>query len=299
MAASAGVPNIVTFDMGGTSTDVALIQDGEPVRRTSGKVHGRDVLVPMLDIHTVAAGGGTLAWLDVAGGLQVGPQSAGAQPGPACYGRGGTQPTVTDANVVLGLLSGDNALAGGTLVLDRAAAERSDPPRDRRAARHHGDRSGARHRRDRQRADGRSDQGRLVQPRLRFARLPSARIRRRGSVACRRARAGLGHARRHRTGVSGRIQRSRPAALRRAARRGHIGSRRPRSRDRRTHRQRVREAADSRRGGSARTGLRCGAIAFRVRGRSTLHRPRLRADHSAGGGSPVAERACRPAPALR
>ena len=123
MAASPGVANIVTFDMGGTSTDVALIQNGEPVRRTSGKVHGRDVLVPMLDIHTVAAGGGTLAWIDAAGGLRVGPQSAGAQPGPACYGRGGTQPTVTDANVVLGLLSGENALAGGTLVLDHAAAE--------------------------------------------------------------------------------------------------------------------------------------------------------------------------------
>jgi N-methylhydantoinase A len=123
MAAAPGVASIVTFDMGGTSTDVALIQNGEPVRRTSGKVHGRDVLVPMLDIHTVAAGGGTLAWLDVAGGLQVGPHSAGAQPGPACYGRGGTQPTVTDANLVLGLLSGENALAGGTLVLDRAAAE--------------------------------------------------------------------------------------------------------------------------------------------------------------------------------
>ena len=123
MAAAPGIANIVTFDMGGTSTDVALIQDGRPVRRTSGKVHGRDVLVPMLDIHTVAAGGGTLAWLDVAGGLRVGPHSAGAQPGPACYGRGGTQPTVTDANVVLGLLSGDNALAGGSLVLDYAAAE--------------------------------------------------------------------------------------------------------------------------------------------------------------------------------
>jgi N-methylhydantoinase A len=123
MAASPDVANIVTFDMGGTSTDVALIQNGAPVRRTSGKVHGRDVLVPMLDIHTVAAGGGTLAWLDVARGLRVGPHSAGAQPGPACYGRGGTQPTVTDANVVLGLLSAENALAGGTLVLDHAAAE--------------------------------------------------------------------------------------------------------------------------------------------------------------------------------
>jgi N-methylhydantoinase A len=123
LAASAQAANVVTFDMGGTSTDVALIQSGEPVRRTSGNVHGRDVLVPMLDIHTVAAGGGTLAWIDVAGSLRVGPQSAGAQPGPAAYRRGGTLPTVTDANVVLGVLSGDNALAGGTLVLDRAAAE--------------------------------------------------------------------------------------------------------------------------------------------------------------------------------
>lgn len=123
MAASPDVANIVTFDMGGTSTDVALIQGGEPLRRTSGKVHGRDVLVPMLDIHTVAAGGGTLAWIDVAGSLRVGPQSAGAQPGPASYGRGGTLPTVTDANVVLGYLSSDNALAGGSLTLDRAAAE--------------------------------------------------------------------------------------------------------------------------------------------------------------------------------
>ncbi len=116
---------IVTFDMGGTSTDVALIENGQPVRRMGGKVHGRDVLVPMLDIHTVAAGGGTLAWIDGAGELQVGPASAGAQPGPAAYGRGGTQPTITDANVVLGLLSEDNALAGGTLRLDRAAAERA------------------------------------------------------------------------------------------------------------------------------------------------------------------------------
>ncbi len=123
MAAAAGGGNVVTFDMGGTSTDVALIQNGAPVRRTSGKVHGRDVLVPMLDIHTVAAGGGTLAWLDAAGGLRVGPHSAGAQPGPACYGRGGTRPTVTDANVVLGLLSADNALAGGSLRLDRSAAK--------------------------------------------------------------------------------------------------------------------------------------------------------------------------------
>jgi N-methylhydantoinase A len=125
IAATHGFDNVVTFDMGGTSTDVALIQNGRPVRRMGGKVHGRDVLVPMLDIHTVAAGGGTLAWVDRSGVLQVGPESAGAQPGPACYGRGGTRPTITDANVVLGFLSDDNPLAGGTLALDRGAAERA------------------------------------------------------------------------------------------------------------------------------------------------------------------------------
>jgi N-methylhydantoinase A len=125
IAGSPAFANVVTFDMGGTSTDVALIENGQPVRRMGGKVHGRDVLVPMLDIHTVAAGGGTLAWIDRAGELQVGPASAGAQPGPACYGRGGTLPTITDANVILGFLSEDEALAGGSLRLDRSAAERA------------------------------------------------------------------------------------------------------------------------------------------------------------------------------
>ena len=118
-------PNVVTFDMGGTSTDVALIENGRPVRRSGGKVHGRDVQVAMLDIHTVAAGGGTIAWIDTAGVLQVGPKSAGANPGPVCYGKGGTEPTITDANVVLGALSEESPLAGGTLRLDRAAAEKA------------------------------------------------------------------------------------------------------------------------------------------------------------------------------
>jgi 5-oxoprolinase (ATP-hydrolysing) len=123
IAGSRDFPNVVTFDMGGTSTDVALIENGRPVRRTGGKIHGRDVQVSMLDIHTVAAGGGTIAWIDTAGVLQVGPKSAGANPGPVCYGKGGTEPTITDANVVLGALSEESPLAGGTLRLDRAAAE--------------------------------------------------------------------------------------------------------------------------------------------------------------------------------
>ena len=125
IADSSDFTNVVTFDMGGTSTDVALIEGGRPMRRMGGKVHGRDVLVPMLDIHTVAAGGGTIAWIDGAGVLQVGPESAGANPGPVCYGKGGTEPTITDANLVLGVMSEASPLAGGTLRLDRAAAERA------------------------------------------------------------------------------------------------------------------------------------------------------------------------------
>jgi N-methylhydantoinase A len=123
IAGSERFPNVVTFDMGGTSTDVALIEGGRPIRRMGGKVHGRDVLVPMLDIHTVAAGGGTIAWIDTAGVLQVGPASAGANPGPVCYGQGGTAPTITDANLVLGVMAEESPLAGGTLRLDRTAAD--------------------------------------------------------------------------------------------------------------------------------------------------------------------------------
>lgn len=125
VAESTEWPNLVTFDMGGTSTDVALIKDAKAVRRMGGKIHDLDVLVPMMDIHTVAAGGGTIAWVDEMGSLQVGPRSAGSVPGPACYGKGGHEPTVTDANVVLGILSGDQPLAGGALDLDLVAAQKT------------------------------------------------------------------------------------------------------------------------------------------------------------------------------
>jgi N-methylhydantoinase A len=107
-----GFQNLITFDMGGTSCDVALIKDGQPSIANRGKVEGRDVALPMIEINTVSAGGGTLAHVDRFGELIVGPQSAGAQPGPACYGRGGTQPTITDCNLVLGYLSPDNFLGG-------------------------------------------------------------------------------------------------------------------------------------------------------------------------------------------
>ena len=118
---STGFDNVITFDMGGTSCDVALIKAGEPLVASRGQIDGRDLAVPMLDINTVSAGGGTIAAIDRFGALRVGPQSAGAAPGPACYGRGGDNPTITDCNLVLGYLGEDNFL-GGTMRLDAAKA---------------------------------------------------------------------------------------------------------------------------------------------------------------------------------
>ena len=123
-ARATGFLDIVTFDMGGTSCDVALIKGGVPVIANRGKVEGRDISVPMMDINTVSAGGGTLASVDRFGVLEVGPHSAGAVPGPACYGRGGERPTITDCNLVLGYLSEENFL-GGTMRLDRDKALRA------------------------------------------------------------------------------------------------------------------------------------------------------------------------------
>lgn len=120
VAKAAGFSQSISFDMGGTSTDVALI-DGGVTETTDGNIGGYPSKLPMIDIHTVGAGGGSIAWFDSGGALRVGPISAGADPGPAAYGRGGDEPTVTDANVVLGRLIPD-AFLGGGMVLDRDAA---------------------------------------------------------------------------------------------------------------------------------------------------------------------------------
>ncbi len=114
-------PNLITVDMGGTSYDVSLIRNGKPAVSTDYWVSRYRVAVPMLDIHTIGAGGGSVAWVDSGGALQVGPQSAGATPGPACYGRGGENPTVTDANLLLGFLDPENFL-GGEMKLHKDAA---------------------------------------------------------------------------------------------------------------------------------------------------------------------------------
>src|SRR3954468_24702128 len=123
LAARLDEPDLLCFDMGGTSCDVCVVEGGR-VREAGGReIGGRPLALPMVDIHTVGAGGGSIAWRDAGGALRVGPRSAGAAPGPACYGRGGTEPTVTDANLVLGHLDPERPLAGGVRLDPRAAHE--------------------------------------------------------------------------------------------------------------------------------------------------------------------------------
>jgi len=124
LAERLGIPNVLTTDMGGTSFDVGTIVDGAPVVTHQQEVAGYHVLKPAIKVTAIGAGGGSIAHVDASGQLLVGPRSAGAVPGPVCYGRGGTQPTVTDADVVLGIIDPGYFL-GGTFALDRAGAERA------------------------------------------------------------------------------------------------------------------------------------------------------------------------------
>ena len=117
----AGFPDLITLDMGGTSCDLSLVRAGQVGFTTTGRIAGYPLKVPMVDVQTIGAGGGSIAWLDRGGALRVGPQSAGAEPGPACYGRGGAEPTVTDAQLVLGRIDREAPLGGlGTLDLEAA-----------------------------------------------------------------------------------------------------------------------------------------------------------------------------------
>ena len=122
LARVSGDGNALGFDMGGTSCDVCVVEAGRVRRTDSREIGGRTIQLPMVDVHTVGAGGGSIGWRDAGGALRVGPRSAGADPGPACYGRGGTEPTVTDANLALGRLAPDSTLAGG-VALDAEAAQ--------------------------------------------------------------------------------------------------------------------------------------------------------------------------------
>jgi N-methylhydantoinase A/oxoprolinase/acetone carboxylase beta subunit len=123
-AERSGVTDFVSLDMGGTSNDVAVVRGGQPLIASEGAIGPYPVRTPMVDVSTIGAGGGSIAWIDAAGGLRVGPRSAGAEPGPACYGRGGDQATVTDASLVLGYLNPER-FAGGLMTLDAKAAERA------------------------------------------------------------------------------------------------------------------------------------------------------------------------------
>jgi len=121
LAEECGYPNLITLDAGGTSTDVSVVEEGQPRRTTQTVIESFPIKVPMLDIVTVGTGGGSIAWVSSEGRLKVGPQSAGADPGPMCYDRGGQQPTLTDANLALGRIPA--ALIGGGLRLDPTLAE--------------------------------------------------------------------------------------------------------------------------------------------------------------------------------
>src|SRR5947207_7908239 len=122
LAHRAGFENAISFDMGGTSTDVSLIVGGRAELGAEREVAGLPLRLPAVDLHTVGAGGGSIVWLDSGGAIRVGPESAGADPGPACYGRGGTRPTITDANLLLGRLPG---VLAGDVELDAEAAARA------------------------------------------------------------------------------------------------------------------------------------------------------------------------------
>jgi N-methylhydantoinase A len=123
LARACGDGNALGLDMGGTSCDVCVVEDGAVRRTDSRRIGGRTIQLPMVDVHTVGAGGGSIGWRDPGGALRVGPRSAGADPGPACYGRGGSEPTVTDANLLLGRLAADSTLAGGVELDAETAAE--------------------------------------------------------------------------------------------------------------------------------------------------------------------------------
>jgi len=126
-AARSGFEDLITFDMGGTSTDVCLVQEGRPSLASESEIDGLPIRTPVLDIVSVGAGGGSIAWVDDGGMLRVGPQSAGADPGPACYGKGGNAPTITDAHIIVGTIR-PGAFLGGRMELDGEAARRAFEP---------------------------------------------------------------------------------------------------------------------------------------------------------------------------
>ncbi len=216
-----GFANVISFDMGGTTAKTSLVRDGEPTLApgyyVGGYASGHPVMLPMIDVVEVGAGGGSIAWTDDVGALKVGPQSAGADPGPICYRGGGTEPTITDANVVLGRLDPQNFL-GGEMVLDADGARAGI---ERKIAKPLGDghdRGGAGDRRDRDRQNVARGARSLGREGLRSARFRAGRVGRRRAAARLRHRARTAHPESDRAAVSLAFFRARHAARRRAPR---------------------------------------------------------------------------------
>ena len=186
-----GFSNVISFDMGGTTAKASLIREGEPTLApgyyVGGYASGHPVMLPMIDVVEVGAGGGSIAWIDDIGALKVGPQSAGADPGPICYRGGGTEPTITDANVVLGRLDPDNFL-GGTMKLDAEGARRGIETEDRQALEARHGRGGAGDRRHLDQQDVARGARGVGRQGLRPARLRAGGLRRRRPAACLRHR---------------------------------------------------------------------------------------------------------------
>jgi N-methylhydantoinase A len=188
IAKAAGFPNIITCDMGGTSFDVSLIADGEAALAAQTAIDfGMVVRTPMIEITTIGAGGGSIAWVDKSGLLQVGPESAGSDPGPVCYGLGNDRPTVTDANLVLGRINPDRPIGGKLDRLDIDAARGGDRDAYRQAARTGRRRCGGSDPEARQRQNGRRDPPRFHRERPRPGEIRGDALRRRRRAAHRRA----------------------------------------------------------------------------------------------------------------
>ena len=208
---------LVTLDMGGTSADIAFIEGGVPLETTESVIARRQIDVPALDMTSISAGGGSIAWIDGGGFLNVGPQSAGADPGPACYGRGGTRPTVTDADVVCGYLNpglfprrlADARRRG---LARRCRSMSPSPLEDGRAG------GRRRHPAHRRHAHGRRGARVRRQARRRSLRLHAAAVRRRRRRACRRGRRRARHAADSGAAAAGRVLGARAALHRRGAR---------------------------------------------------------------------------------
>ena len=216
VGSAAGYPDLITCDMGGTSTDVCLVRGGAYGMTTEGRVGAFPIKIRQIDINSIGVGGGSIAALGTGGYLTVGPRSAGAVPGPACYGRGGIDPTISDANVVLGRLGVDRPL-GGEIALDRARGTRRRH-RACRAGRRGARGDGGRHPAHCRRLAGRRDQGGVGDARHRSARLRAAAVRGRRSAACRSRGRRARHAHRGSAAIARQFLRAGPADRGRAAR---------------------------------------------------------------------------------